>query len=104
MIALVQKGFEIAAEHYRTYSFDQSRKGGFVISPPDVHEVDWKSFDDFLECLNEYRDQTEFLVVGHGNESGIPLPIDWVFGLRSTPKIEPRLVHHFSEQNPRAIP
>ena len=75
MIALVQKGFEIAADYYRTYSFDQSRKGGFAISPADVREVDWKSFQNFLECLNQHQDQTEFLVVGHGNESGIPLPI-----------------------------
>ena len=30
--------------------------------------------------------------------------IDWVFGLRSTPKIAPRLVHQFWEPNSHAVP
>src|SRR5262249_19019045 len=30
--------------------------------------------------------------------------IDWVFGLRSTPKIAPRLVHQFWEPNPPCCP
>ena len=30
--------------------------------------------------------------------------IDWVFGLRRTPKIAPRLVHQFWEPNFHAVP
>ena len=37
-------------------------------------------------------------------EFGVIPFIDWVFGLRSTPKIAPRLVHQFWEPNPGAVP
>ena len=35
---------------------------------------------------------------------GVTPFLDWVFGLRSTPKIAPRLVHQFWEPNSHAVP
>ena len=67
----------IVVEYYRTYSTDACWMGDLVFHPSDVVTAPIASFEELLRAMGKYIDRGEkdFILVTHGSETELVIPI-----------------------------